>query len=101
MIVEHAFLFSNNANQVNFCGQILQFVFPYLTYLQIQGDIFEQAINEILPSFSTCFTNLKSLCLTHLKIIPKNIFVHLSKLEFLEEIVIAGAGRFQCQWTDH
>lgn len=80
----------NNANNVNYFEQILEFQFPTLTFLEIHGNVCGQDINEVLLSFSTCFTNLKRLCLTDLGIVPSNIFAHLSKLKLLERIDISG-----------
>lgn len=90
----------HNISHVNFGGEVLQFIFPSLNDLEIKGNVFGPAINQLLPSFSMCFLKLKTLRLNRLKIVPNDIFVQLSKLDFLEILEIISINRNDCEWTD-
>lgn len=66
--------------------------FLSLLSLEIYKDLFgpnQQSIEQVFASFFLNFPNLKTINLNDLEIIPAHIFVHLSKLELLEELDIS------------
>lgn len=77
----------------------------FYIYLNINRDIFGEEINEALLLFPTCFPSLSKLHLRHLQIVPNDIVVQLSKLEFLEELEIVSIrepfGFLECPWNDN
>lgn len=57
-------------------------------------------MDKILEPSSLYFPNLRSISIENIGIVPEEMFVHFSKLEFLRQIKINGQSRGQFSISD-